>query len=208
VNLTAERPAILVLYATREGHTRRVAEHVAQALRRAGAHASAASVTDPAVRFDPFALQGVILAAPVHAGRFEREMVRFVRSRRADLDRLPNAFLPVSLSQAGVQRGAATPEEHARFAADVRKLDERFFGVTGWTPKQVERVAGALLYTRYNWVIRLVMRRIARQSGGSTDTSRDHDYTDWTALDAFAGRFVAGIRGGAGEATVAERAGS
>jgi menaquinone-dependent protoporphyrinogen oxidase len=193
--MAPERVSIVVLYATREGHTRLVAEHVAQALRRHGAHASAASVTDPAIRFDPSALQGVIVAASVHAGRFEREMVRFVRARRGDLDRLPNAFLPVSLSQAGVQRADATPEEHARFAADVRKLDERFFAVTGWTPKQVEPVAGALLYTRYNWLVRLVMRRIARKSGGSTDTSRDHDYTDWNALDAFAGRFLAGIGG-------------
>jgi menaquinone-dependent protoporphyrinogen oxidase len=27
------------------------------------------------------------------------------------------------------------------------------------------------------------MKRIARASGGSTDTSRDHEYTDWEALD-------------------------
>jgi len=27
--------------------------------------------------------------------------------------------------------------------------------------------------------------RIARKAGGSTDTSRDHDYTDRAALDAF-----------------------
>jgi menaquinone-dependent protoporphyrinogen oxidase len=37
------------------------------------------------------------------------------------------------------------------------------------------------------------MKRIARKSGGSTDTSRDHDYTDWAALDLFVQEFVEAI---------------
>jgi len=34
------------------------------------------------------------------------------------------------------------------------------------------------------------MKRIARKSGGDTDTSRDYEYTDWAAVDDFAQRFV------------------
>jgi menaquinone-dependent protoporphyrinogen oxidase len=30
------------------------------------------------------------------------------------------------------------------------------------------------------------MRIIARRGGATTDTSRDHEYTDWQALDRFA----------------------
>jgi menaquinone-dependent protoporphyrinogen oxidase len=29
------------------------------------------------------------------------------------------------------------------------------------------------------------MKRIAKHAGGSTDTSRDHEYTDWVALEQF-----------------------
>jgi menaquinone-dependent protoporphyrinogen oxidase len=39
------------------------------------------------------------------------------------------------------------------------------------------------MYTKYNFLIRFVMKRIARQAGASTDTSHDHDYTDWEGLD-------------------------
>ena len=42
-----------------------------------------------------------------------------------------------------------------------------------------------LLYTQYNVLIRFVMKRIAKHAGGATDTSRDHEYTDWVALDQF-----------------------
>ena len=43
-------------------------------------------------------------------------------------------------------------------------------------------VAGALVYSRYNWLTRWMMRRIARKEGGDTDTARDYEYTDWDAL--------------------------
>jgi menaquinone-dependent protoporphyrinogen IX oxidase len=42
---------------------------------------------------------------------------------------------------------------------------------------------------KYNWRLRRVMRRIA-DSGLSTDTTRDHDYTDWAAVDLFVRKFV------------------
>ena len=51
--------------------------------------------------------------------------------------------------------------------------------------------AGALLYTRYGWVKRHLMRAIARHEGGDVDTSRDHDYTDWDAVEHFAGDVAA-----------------
>jgi menaquinone-dependent protoporphyrinogen oxidase len=51
-------------------------------------------------------------------------------------------------------------------------------------------VAGALPYTRYNFLIRFMMRRIVKTEGGDTDTSRDYEYTDWAAVDRFAAEFV------------------
>jgi menaquinone-dependent protoporphyrinogen oxidase len=52
-------------------------------------------------------------------------------------------------------------------------------------------VAGALPYSKYNFFIRFIMRRIAAQAGGDVDTSRDYEYTDWGAVDRFASQFAA-----------------
>ncbi len=49
---------------------------------------------------------------------------------------------------------------------------ERFVTDTGWRPEHVVPVAGALRYTQYNFLVRLVMKRIARQAGGSTSGGR------------------------------------
>jgi menaquinone-dependent protoporphyrinogen oxidase len=106
-----------------------------------------------------------------------------VKFHRAELERIPAVFLSVSLSEAGVEDPAATPERRAQAAADVQRMIDVFLKETGWHPSKVRAAAGALSYTKYNFLIRFVMKRIAKSQGASTDTSRDHDLTDWAALD-------------------------
>ena len=175
---------VAVFYATREGQTQRIAEHVAASLRQRGLEATVNDVrTRPGMKLDQYA--AAVIAGSVHAGCHEAELVRFVKEHIHELESLPSAFLSVTLSEAGAERPDATPEEHAKFVADVQKVISRFFENTGWHPKRVKPVAGALLYTKYNFLVRFVMKRIAKASGGSTDTSQDHEYTDWVALDQF-----------------------
>jgi menaquinone-dependent protoporphyrinogen oxidase len=174
-----------VFYATREGQTQRIAEHVAAGLRSHGLNAEVKNVREISQPLDLDKFAASVLAASVHAGSHEPEMVRFVKDNLVQLERLPAAFLSVTLSEAGVERPNATAAERARFAADVQKMIDQFFSETGWRPKRVKPVAGALLYTKYSMLVRFVMKQIAKKAGGSTDTSKDHEYTDWAALDAF-----------------------
>ena len=62
---------------------------------------------------------------------------------------------------------------------------DTFLTDTGWRPSKIRAVAGALMYSKYNLLLRLIMKRIARQAGGDTDTTRDYDYTDYKSLDDF-----------------------
>lgn len=50
-------------------------------------------------------------------------------------------------------------------------------------------VKGALPYTRYNW-LKKIMKRIVSKAGGDTDTTRDYEYTDWDDLRVFAREFA------------------
>jgi menaquinone-dependent protoporphyrinogen IX oxidase len=38
------------------------------------------------------------------------------------------------------------------------------------------------------------MKQIAARAGGSTDTSRDHVYTDWAALDRLVDEFASALQ--------------
>jgi menaquinone-dependent protoporphyrinogen oxidase len=182
-----------VFFATREGHTQRIAERIAADLRTLGFDVDLLAVRRPL----PLPLRSysaAVLAASVHGGGHEHEMVRFVKEHRLELERIPTAFLSVTLSEAGAEMREKSTAEHAQFANDVDAMLRRFFHETQWHPTMAKPVAGALLYRHYNFFVRLIMKRIAKKVGAATDTSRDYDYTDWVELHKFVGDLAAEIR--------------
>lgn len=181
---------ILILYATREGHTHRIADYLAAALKTRGMAVEQHNVKECSDPLDLSGYAAAILAASVHMGEHEREMVAFVKRYREALDRLPSAFLSVSLSEAGVEDRTASEANREKAKADVERMLAAFFEETGWHPARVAPVAGAMLFTQYGFLLRFVMKRIARLAGASTDTTCDHVYTDWSGLDRFANDFV------------------
>ena len=100
-------------------------------------------------------------------------------------------FLSVSLSAAGAVDEGATAARRESAAANVQKMIDRFVADTGFRPTIQHAVAGALLYRQYGVLVRLMMRFISTIVGASTDTSRDHEYTDWSAVDRFAAEIAA-----------------
>jgi menaquinone-dependent protoporphyrinogen oxidase len=175
-----------VFYATREGHTHRIADHIAAALHGQQIDADIFDVKAlPAVDWSRYVTACV--AASVHGGRHEREMRDFVRRHRTDLERLGAVFLSVTLSEAGAEDPLAPAERREQSAADAQRMIDLFLDETGWRPVRALPVAGALAYSRYNFFIKFVMKRIARKAGAPTDTSRDYEFTDWAALDRFVG---------------------
>ena len=174
-----------IFYATREGHGKHVAEHIAESLREQRFDVDVRNVKDSPEMIDTQPYQVAFVVASVHLGRHEREIVRFVKSHRLDLVRLGAPFLSLTLSEAGAEDPAAPPEKRQAAAADAQRMIDLFVQETGWRPAYVLPVAGALAYTKYNFFIKVVMKAIARRAGGPTDTSRDYDFTDWAALDRF-----------------------
>jgi menaquinone-dependent protoporphyrinogen IX oxidase/CubicO group peptidase (beta-lactamase class C family) len=182
----------LIVYATREGQTQRVAEHVAVTLQAHGVAAQLANAAELDKDLDLSEFGLVVLAASVHMQKHEREMVEFVKKHRAALLGVPTVFLSTSLSQAAAENTLHTTEERARARADVERMIDGFFEATDFRPSSHKAIAGALVYTEYNWLIRLIMKQISKSEGASTDTSRDHEYTDWIDLDKFAEALVSG----------------
>ena len=182
-----------IFYATREGHTRRIAEHIAAALRAKQVDVDVYDVRHLALLdWSRYAIACV--AASVHVGHHEREMIDFVTRHRAELERLGAVFLSVTLSEAGAEDVRAPKERRTQAAADAQRMIDVFVEETGWRPAHALPVAGALAYSRYNFIVRFVMKRIARKNGAPTDTSCDYELTDWAALDRFVGETLTGAR--------------
>lgn len=66
---------LLVVYATREGHTRRIAEHVAATMRARGDLVDVVDAAHLPPGLDISRYGAVVLAASLHLGKHEREMV-------------------------------------------------------------------------------------------------------------------------------------
>jgi menaquinone-dependent protoporphyrinogen oxidase len=173
-----------VVYATREGHTKKIAERIAADLRTRGALVDVFEATawpDP----DWSRYSAVCLAASVHVGHHEREMITFATRHRQALTRLDAAFVSVTLSEAGAENPSRSAADRRQSAEDAQRMIDVFVKETGWQPEHALPVAGALAYTKYGFLVRFLMKQIARRAGAPTDTSRDYEFTDWPALDRF-----------------------
>jgi menaquinone-dependent protoporphyrinogen oxidase len=179
---------IAVFYATREGQTAKIARHIVHELQTSQVQVDIHDVKDLEGSVDWSPYDAAVVAASVHIGRHEPEMIKFARQHRAELERLSAMLLSVSLSEAGAEDPEASDERRAKAAADVQMMIDTFVKDTGWHPDHILPVAGALAYSRYNFIIRFVMKRIARANGAPTDTSRDYELTDWAKLDRFVRR--------------------
>lgn len=177
---------ILIAYGTSHGHTARVAHYVADVLTAAGDTVTVANIEQIPGRLLLADFDGVVVGSPILFGRHRRAVRRFVRAHRDALNRLPSAFFSVSGS-------AASPIEAEREKA--RACVDAFLRETGWRPRRTALVGGEMAYTKYAPIVRWLIRRIAAKAGGPTDTSRDHEFTDWARVRGFAEAFAAAVAG-------------
>lgn len=170
---------ILVLYASFDGQTERVAQRLCEVLVRAGHAVTLRRAGEALTARGVEEHDAVIVGGAVRYGRHARKLEELVGACAGAIASRPNAFFSVSLSAGG---------PGAKPATAGRQIEE-FCVRTGWRPQEVAAFAGALRYRKYNPLIRFMMRLIVGAAGGDTDTSRDHEYTDWEAVERFAARF-------------------
>ena len=171
---------ILIPYGTTEGQTARIADYIADVLHTHGHEAETLDLKHAGHDL-PDGYDGIIVGASIHAGKHEGYVADFVRRNRTGLERLPAALFSVSLSAHG------DPEEAEKRVAD-------FEDSTGWHPAKVALFGGALLYTQYGFLKRMMMKKIVSSQGSTdTDTGRDYIYTEWDGVRRFAEELLAGF---------------
>ena len=175
-----ENPKILIVYGTTHGQTASIASFLQLVLDRRGCQVTVSNAKEPPTpplgQFD-----GIIVGASVIARGHQPSIAAFIRDNVETLNAMPSAFFSVSAS-------AGSSREAGRAAA--RRLRDAFLAEVGFHPSLSECIAGAIKYTRYNFLLRWYMKKASRMNGGSTDTSRDHEYTDWAQVEAFARQFA------------------
>jgi menaquinone-dependent protoporphyrinogen oxidase len=168
----------LIIYASHFGQTRAIAMAIAERMRERGAEPVVLDARQPLPTPDGF--DAIVVGSRIELGQHATAVVDYVREHRPALDRVPSAFFSVSMS-------AAPPNT----SADPSGYMETLFAKVGWHPRCAHAFAGALPYRKYGWFMRLVMKRISKSAGHTTDTTKNHEFTDWNAVRAFADEVIA-----------------
>ena len=196
IPVTPKKP-VAVFYGASTSHTRVIAERVAEDLRACGLPVRMHSVwgVEPV---DLGRCVAAVIVAPVHSGMHERAMVNFVKVHRAQLERLPVAFISATatatLREAGGQTIGDAPESRAQFEGDVQTESNPFFAETGWHPARLSAFAGSISYTRYNFLVRWIMKLLAPKGGAGASIRQGpggaQEDAGWDALDVFVREFA------------------
>jgi menaquinone-dependent protoporphyrinogen oxidase len=180
---------VLLLFASREGQTRKIATRIAEHLEEAGLDVDLVDAADraatEAIDLESYAL--LVFGASLHAGGIAGDVKGFVHAHARQIQPHPKSFFLVSLSAA-----TKDPEIRGEFLADARRKLDRQIDVTF---EDTEMLAGALRYSKYPLPLKWLMRRIASEAGEETETSRDYEYTDWEQVERYAARLATLVRG-------------
>lgn len=172
---------VLIVFGSGEGQTARVAEFVGERLRSQGHEVDIFKGKRLPRGFDISRYAAIIVAASVRAMKYQKYIVRFTQAYSAQLAAVPSAFVSVSMAQVNADKGKG---------GFPQKWLDHFIQETGWQPARFASFAGALAYRKYNIFTRFAMKKVAKQNGLPTDTSRNHEFTDWDAVRRFADEFA------------------
>jgi menaquinone-dependent protoporphyrinogen oxidase len=158
----------LIVYATTEGQTRKIALYMKECLTEIDHTVTIADASDspPA----PNEFDAVIIGASIHMHKYQTAVVHYIKHYADILNKMPSAFFSVCLAVA-----SEIKEEHKEAENITLQLLEQ----TGWAPLMTKQIAGALKYTEYDFFKRLIMKMIAKKERRPTDTSHDYEYTNW-----------------------------
>lgn len=171
----------LVVFGTTDGHTKVIAERMGDWLRNReyGVEVWDSAQNCPPIGGTDFDL--CVIAGSVRVGKHQQSLVRFVRENLAVLNAMPTFFVSAS--------GSGSRSDPRSFA-NAQSCILTFLTETGLQPTVTKPIGGALLYTKYNFFLKMVMKRISQKEGGPTDTSRDFELTDWKALESALADFL------------------
>ncbi len=176
---------ILIIFGTSYGQTEKIAHRVALTLQQRGfiVELCNAATSRPMLALNLYA--GIVVGSSIVARGHQPLIRTFVAENVALLNQVPSAFFQVSAS-------AGSASLHARAAA--QGIMESFISRNGWLPVLSASVPGAINYTKYNLLLKWYMKRASAKNGGSTDTSKDHEYTDWLEVERFAVALASALR--------------
>ncbi len=171
---------VLIVYATIEGQTGKIARFIREEIDKAGQTTALIDAADDKIDVTFDGVDRVILAAPVHERRHPKTFEVFLAASQQALAARKTLLISVSLS-------AAFPE----FLEDANDYVVEMEMRTGFEPDVEALVAGAVRSGSYDYYESQVLQHIVLRGKNYDAVGRDHEFTDWAALKETLAAFMA-----------------
>ena len=170
-----DRPRILIVYSTVDGHTLKICQRLQSVMVQSGYAVKLVSVDDsPAGELA--SSDKIVIGASIRYGKHRPQVYDFINRNRGILDSKPGAFFSVNVV-------ARKPE---KCSPEANPYMKKFRKLSPWRP-QVEAVfAGKIEYRKYGFRDRQIIRFIMWLTHGPTHPDTVAEFTDWDAVDTFA----------------------
>lgn len=168
-------PDILIVYASRDGHTRSIAQRLQRRLDEQGVQVRLVDVGS-AADLDPSAFQVVAVGGSVVYGKHDPRLSRFLIENAHRMTDCRRVFFSVNLIARKPEKQTIEGNVYVRKFLDnlPLKLDH------------VEILAGKLDYPSYGFLDRIMIQLTMKFTDGPTDRKTVIDYTDYEQVDRFA----------------------
>ncbi len=169
---------ILILYASIDGQTQKIAERIRQVIEDGRHHTTLLPIAGAAaVNLRSF--DRIVIGASIRYGKHSAQVVDFIQSNAEVLNEKDNAFFSVNI----------VARKPAKSLPSTNPYLVRFLRRITWRPRLLAVFAGRLDYPRYRFLDRTMIRLIMWMTGGPTDPATVEEFTDWRQVEAF-GRLI------------------
>lgn len=171
--------SVLIVYATIEGQSGKIAQFVKTHLEGTGQTVRCFDTDDLLADVEFEGVSHVIVTAPVHERRHPPSFELFINASSDALEARPTLLLSVSLN-AAFEDGLGEAQDY---------VDEMALR-TGFRPTQTALIAGAVKSGSYDYFATQVVRHVLLADRPFDPSEGDREFTDWESLKADVARFV------------------
>jgi menaquinone-dependent protoporphyrinogen oxidase len=168
--------SFLLLYSSVYGLSKQISERIQGHLARRDLISHVASIGADEVDLSHF--EAIVIGASIRHGKHNPAVLDYIRAHQAALQAKPSALFSVSLIAR--KPGRNTPETNPYL--------KRLIAQSPWKPKLQAVFAGELDYSRYGPIDKHLMRLVMWINKGPTDFATKVQFTDWDAVERFAGQ--------------------
>ncbi len=159
---------VLVLYASKAGSTKEVAEFIGQEMTKSGAQVF---VAEAEKNIDPSAYNAVIIGSPIYMGKWLSEARDYLKLHEKILKNKPTAIFFTCLSMSD----PAKKNEAEKYLAEEKKLIN---------PILVGKFAGKMDSSKLSFFYRMIAKIVG---------AKDGDFRDWSAIAQWSRDFYSKI---------------